>query len=550
MKIEITLKNYRCFADSKPARITVRRGFTAFIGVNNSGKTALLKFFYEFRNLFLSLASPNTWATMLTGGGGGLSLQPEILDRQEVFCNFNNRPLVIEFKFSYEDETNLFEGLIPKKLIIKIERQSPEIYVGQIFMNDGLITEQNPSLNGENITDNSGDTLMKITPEFSNEFKSLGDTLYIGSFRNIMNLFPTQDLGSVRTIQSLHSQYYDINVGLRLIQDWRQSKMGNDRKLVKRSFELQNDIKRIFDFDSLDINPSVNDQTIQFVINNQVYTLSEIGSGISQFFLILANVATKQPSYILIDEPELNLHPSLQLDFLTTLGNYAEHGILFSTHSIGLARTSAEQIYVVHKSGRNEGSEVIKFDETRSARYLSEFLGELSFSTYREFGFNKILLVEGPTDVKTIQQFLRKYGKDHEILLLPLGGSSLINGSFRDELQEIKRISENIYTLIDSEKDSAEQNLSSERQAFLDICREIGIKCHVLEYRATENYFPERAVQAIKGDNFSALTPYECLKMRSQFGWSKSDNWKMAQQMTTVELEQTDLGMFIKELIE
>lgn len=36
MQIDITLKNYRCFPDSKPARISLREGFTALVGVNNS----------------------------------------------------------------------------------------------------------------------------------------------------------------------------------------------------------------------------------------------------------------------------------------------------------------------------------------------------------------------------------------------------------------------------------------------------------------------------------------------------------------------------------
>jgi hypothetical protein len=33
MEIEITLKNYRCFPDTNPAKITLRDGFTSFVGV-------------------------------------------------------------------------------------------------------------------------------------------------------------------------------------------------------------------------------------------------------------------------------------------------------------------------------------------------------------------------------------------------------------------------------------------------------------------------------------------------------------------------------------
>src|SRR6266566_645883 len=55
MQIDVTLKNYRCFSDERPARFAIRKGFTAFVGANNSGKSTLVRFLYEFRNLFTNL---------------------------------------------------------------------------------------------------------------------------------------------------------------------------------------------------------------------------------------------------------------------------------------------------------------------------------------------------------------------------------------------------------------------------------------------------------------------------------------------------------------
>ncbi len=52
MQVDLVIKNYRCFPDYHPARISIRTGYTAFVGVNNSGKSSLLKFLYEFRPLF------------------------------------------------------------------------------------------------------------------------------------------------------------------------------------------------------------------------------------------------------------------------------------------------------------------------------------------------------------------------------------------------------------------------------------------------------------------------------------------------------------------
>jgi len=124
----------------------------------------------------------------------------------------------------------------------------------------------------------------------------------------------------------------------------------------------------------------------------------------------------------LIDEPELNLHPSLQISFLTALASYFEYGVLFATHNIGLARASAGRIYSFVRLADGV-SEVRPFEATTQA---AELLGEVSFGAYQDLGHNRILLVEGSTEVTAISQFLRFLGKDHEVVLLPLSGSDMI----------------------------------------------------------------------------------------------------------------------------
>jgi predicted ATP-dependent endonuclease of OLD family len=238
--------------------------------------------------------------------------------------------------------------------------------------------------------------------------------------------------------------------------------------------------------------------------------LKELGSGLAQFILVLANAATRRPppSFILIDEPELSLHPKLQIDFLTTLGEYATNGVLFATHSVGLARSCAEYIYSIRVT-ENGRREIRDFEETKN---LAEFLGELNFSAYRELGFDKVLLVEGAHDVLVLQQFLRKLKKDRNAVLIHLGGGALIKDSSEIHLDELKRITPHIFALIDSEKDDENAPLSSDREGFAKNCRVAGIDCHVLERRAIENYFTERAIQTVKSPKYSALQPFEKLK--------------------------------------
>jgi|SRR5215472_8811698 len=226
-----------------------------------------------------------------------------------------------------------------------------------------------------------------------------------------------------------------------------------------------------------------------------------------------------------------------------TIASYAGQGLLFATHNMGLARATADRIYSLQllKPG------VSKITAYEATPRLAEFLGEMSFSGYRELGFDKVLLVEGATDIKTVQQLLRLYGKDHRIVCMHLGGNSLINGNSGLELEELRRISTNISVLIDSERQAAGAALSADRAAFQALCGTLQIPCHVLDRRAIENYFSERAIQTLRGPSAQALGEFDRLGS-SPGHWPKSDNWRIARNLDKSEIDSTDLGQFLTHL--
>ncbi len=536
MDIELTIKNYRCFSDDKPARIDIKPGFTAFLGINNSGKSSLLRFFYEFRHLFRMLSSTGIVSSVnqfqrtalvecLNGSYQNFSFPSEILDVEEVFCNANDRNMQIQLRFTSTGRT----GQVPLRLDVTIQRPTSsctcklfldgrEMPPGNLYWRENCLYREN-----ELVTDLSD--LLKICELFAS-------MVYLPSFRNTINV-------------GTSAIYYDIPVGQGFISQWNTWKTNSPKRLQEKAYQVQEDLAKIFNYKKLEINASPNGERLHFIINGKSYKNSELGSGLTQFFLVLATAALRDPlpSFILIDEPEINLHPSLQLDFLTRLTSYASHGILFATHSIGLARSSSERIYSVRRNA-DDLSEVADYNSTPR---LAELLGELSFAGYKELGFDKILLVEGPTEVKTIQQFLRLYKIDHQIVLLPMGGFQMINADAEVQLEEIKRISENVFALIDSERSAQGEELEPKRAAFKELCDNARIRCHVLEHRAIENYFPEDAIKKVKGDDYHALEAYEQFKSHCP-KWAKSENWQIAREMVPEDLDNTDLGEFLKSL--
>lgn len=534
MEFELTLKNYRCFADEHPLRLSFGRRFTALVGPNNSGKSTVLRWIYDFRHVFNSFTRPGLLADI-----GGNTFTPNlngVLDETSIFCDHadNNRPLSFEIS-PLNAQPQLGKPPAVPTLLISLSRDKKWSVAVKTSANKIIPADKQWGIK-DNVLHMNGQQIGDVSP-YHKIFETLSNTLYIGAFRNILSLAPKRD-----------ELYYDIDIGTPFVAKWRDLKTGPNKRENELAQRISNTIAQMFGFRSLEINATSDEATLQIVINDKPYRLHEVGGGLAQVIIAIANAATKRSvlSYILIDEPELNLHPSLQLSFLTELAAYASEGIIFSTHSLGLARASAESIYTTRRNSRG-ASIVTRFEDDKKS--YAELAGELSFGAYHVLGFDRILLVEGVTEVKAIQQLLRLYRKEHEVLLIPLGGSSMINGKTQAELDEIRRITPKVTVLIDSERSAKEAALAGDREAFVRACQNLSLSCKVLDRRAFENYFTSEALaRAFQKNPPPPLAPYERLEDRSQGGWSKADNWKIAREMQREELDATDLGTFLDSL--
>ena len=517
---KFTIKNYRCFSEEDPLRFELRSGFTAFLGPNNAGKSFMLKFFYEFRPIWGLFLSQDHFNGLL--GGRNYSADfTNIVDKGDVFYKFSKRDIQIEievseiklsFAISRRDTLNAEIGNV------RVYIQNQEVAIGNISIqfDSKLFSYSVPNFSGQ-----------ADASKLLNLIESLAKCIYIPSFRNAINV-------------GAEGQYFDISIGSAFIDMWNQWKVGQYSWQSQKIQDITEHIRELFGYRSLEINAAPQLKTLKLVINGQVYKLPEIGSGITHFVLVLASAALAQPSFILIDEPESNLHPALQQKFLVSLASYCKEGVLFATHSVGLARSMANRVYSVSKP---ENFSIVRLFE-KTPNY-AELLGEMNFTAYQELGVEKILLVEGPTDLTTFQQFLRMRSKDKDFVIIPLGGSSMINGKEAQELAlgEIKRITPKVFCWIDSERDSAGAPLSVSRQQFLKICKKLRIKAQASDRRAIENYFTEESEKKIKGDSVNNLNNYE--KLDPSKHWLKEENWRIAQEMKFDDIEDTDLGKFI-----
>ena len=525
---KLTLKNYRSFDDANPLVINIEPHFTALVGPNNSGKSSFLKMFFELRHLW-SLILQNFHAMFLPDWQPTINYTG-VTDEQEIFSSSNNRPLSIEIEIVDPARNELPADHVLKRVILTCERHRPTNWGFHCF---SAADTSNPiAVPGAK---KKGDTQVKLPHEqdidcraFLDIIKAFHDTLYIGPFRNAIN----EGAGN----------YFDVAVGTNFITTWNNWKTGDNKAQNRAINRVSRDIRIIFGYDELEINASADLKTLNINVDGNPHLLSELGSGLAQFIIVFGNVAIKSPSFILIDEPELNLHPALQIDFITSLTSFATMGIIFATHSIGLARAVAERIYSFQKI--KSGVAVRPFEATHN---YAEFVGEMSFSAFKDMGCDSILLVEGVRDVKTVQQFLRKLKKDHKIVLVPLGGDQLAKGNVELELKELTRLSKNISALVDSERKKESAPPIEARRQFEETCKKLNISVCVTERRAIENYFSDQAIKAQLGDRYRSLGPYERPKDCEPI-WSKADGWKIARRMSFGDIEKTDVGRFLSKL--
>lgn len=526
MNGKVRLHDYRCFKREQPVTLEFRNGFTSFIGPNNSGKSALIRFPYEIRGVIevlLNCFDASTFGNF--NNQLGWNLAGGFYEQGEIVCERSRADCSIDF----EPE---FASVRPGDAISRLALSFSDD--GRFFTCEFFAGKSEPLYKSEMAGYVTGGVQMKSGKVYSVEalrkfLQDLRDVQFIGPFRNAIN-----EGGGT---------YFDVQVGTGFIAQWDLWKTGSNRSHSRAIEAVTGDVRRLIGADRLEITATTDKKSLQVFIDGRPHKLQEVGAGFTQLVMILANALVKRPSWIIIDEPELHLHPSLQAEFLTTLAAYSKRGVIFATHSIGLARQAADRCFTVQRKA--DRSVVRPYERTP---HLAEFLGSLGIAGLQDLGWNTILLVEGVFDVRTVQAFLALYGKDRSTVVLPLGGDAMAQGGRADELTEVMRLAGadgRVFALVDSERVDEGEQPANVRVGFMNVCKGLGIRLHVTERRAIENYVTQQALdEAFKPGQYTELGPYE---KPGQSFCGKGDAWRAARCMTVDELNASDLGKFFRE---
>jgi len=234
--------------------------------------------------------------------------------------------------------------------------------------------------------------------------------------------------------------------------------------------------------------------------------LEKRGSGIRRllmvaFFQYLAEKRDENKSKFIfgVEEPENNLHPSLQRELAHSFKQLVDLGyqIILTSHSPVFAGASPleDLVLIVREEGVAKAIQVPELD-------LGKIAEELGVEPSDQIiGYKACVFVEGPDDVmfwEAVASKLMEAGyleadfEDKGIGIIPVGGSNLKNWI---NIRAMNRLSRRFAVIVDSDRKSQNENVPQKKLNWKRECEREGGVFFILRKREIENYLHPSAIQ-------------------------------------------------------
>jgi predicted ATP-dependent endonuclease of OLD family len=165
-------------------------------------------------------------------------------------------------------------------------------------------------------------------------------------------------------------------------------------------------------------------------------TMDYLGSGFGRIFTILLYIFHPEYEVVMINEPEIHLHPAIIKKLLWAMKSSQSGQIFFTTHSpLFITPSTLANVFRVSQEGKNTNVYSLK-----EGRYAHERLvQELNADNLEMFFADKVILVEGSSDLLLIKGLINIFYKGNkEIKIIQTYGKS--NTSIYADLLKIFKI--------------------------------------------------------------------------------------------------------------
>ncbi|MBI4921551.1 MAG: ATP-binding protein [Devosia nanyangense] len=251
--------------------------------------------------------------------------------------------------------------------------------------------------------------------------------------------------------------------------------------------------------------------TIRVNVDGDERPLGNLGTGVEQLTIIGLAAIGFPERLVLIDEPELHLHPTSQRRIVRYLNESVDARFVIATHSASIMDTAEADIIQVARDGGRTTTRTIasNTDHFRAVRDLGHSASDLVQTRFA-------IWAEGPSDRIYLNNWIHRLdptlseGIDYTILFY--GGSVLSQHSFSDEDADLVQglyMSRSFAIVIDSDRTEDRPNLRPAKTRVKAEAEQHGGFCWITEGREMENYISPAVMATLAGEFSYATVPAE-----------------------------------------
>lgn len=520
MKLKsLTLKNFRKISNEAEPTITFNPDINVLVGANNAGKTSILQ---AIRMLLLhpnylgmgKLDPINNTNYLIKDGNLVISAEVTLKESQWLSLIKSSRQINIhgneslakplaQESFVWTKSYSLIDRNLSNKsnTVEFLSNKNPNIFDNA---NRETLLSQYSTLDSETLRlIQVADVLKSIVPE--TDFYGVYKTpLYLDS----KGLLPDQE--EFKPLERFTNTIFSTEANVANIR----GQLYALKKKEPESFqEFKTKILEIFEeIEDLDVIHNEDVGQFQLVIKEKLrrngeleevtYDINNVGQGMQTLVIMLSTVLLLKPSIVLMDEPEVHMHPSLIKQFVEYLKKLTpEIQFIITTHSVVLINeVGLDKVFSLKNEITKKGIIVTKVDDKNS---LLETISQLGYNvdtlTYT-LKPKVYIFAEGPSDKDIILAFDNKNNATksinaNNVAFIEMGGKgnryklvNLINKLQQDFMDTP------FLMLLDRDETSEEEIEKLRQKYFADKPKRL----QYLSKRQIENYLiDEEALQSV-----------------------------------------------------
>lgn len=380
----------------------------------------------------------------------------------------------------------------------------PKLHIKDMFSNVGAFSINLTYYDGSKLTIKSDPRFGPVKtpePEEQQKFKSI---LIWPDVRT--GMLERNRQTPLSTIQRIEDRNFESIGSLQILFAIKYYAFRNERGLTPQFYQnIIDEIMHYFpDVEKVESDRTEQDiATLTYIEFGTELDILYSGSGLKHFIDILLKITISNAKIVLLDEPEMGLHPDLQRRFLTYLNKLAEEKdiqIFMATHSpVLLNYADLVSYYRVINSKGSRSIIHVPMDA------IHTLLSDMGIRPSDIFNQDICLLVEGASDVVFFEHLIRNlYDGDLNnvsIGILQYGGSSA-DGIVKGNIDVSNIVSAQKYTFWIRDRDAKPSEPPSINSTkFKNALNRLNLNCHIWSRREIEYYYPKEVlIAAQQGD--------------------------------------------------